>query len=145
MRENMGKIVEVITAKGHPRITARHPTTLMITKDEEVGPRGDCIIAVAASRGAAEFSYDFKKAVMSGAAVTITIEVGGRVEKVHAFGHPSLTLEHPTDLVVRKSKFICGRTLAVRADKAAAGLSRSFVGKLQSPMSVRVVIAVASP
>jgi hypothetical protein len=141
----MGKIVEVITARGHPRVTARHPTTLMITKDEEVGLKGDCIIAVAASKGAAEFNDDFKKAVRSGAAVTITIEAGGSVEKVHAFGHPSLTLEHPTDLVVRKSKFICGRTLAIRADKAAAGFSRSFVSKLQSPMSVRVVIEVASP
>ncbi|MBA7606014.1 hypothetical protein ES703_13152 [subsurface metagenome] len=139
----MGKIVEVITARGHPRVTARHPTTLMITKDEEVGPKGDCIIAVAASRGAAEFSDDFKKAIKSGAAVTITIESGGSVEKVRAFGHPSLTLEHPTDLVVRKSEFICGRTLAIRADKAAAGLSRSFVSKLQSLMSVRVVIEVA--
>ena len=141
----MEKIVEVITAKGHPRVTARHPTTLMITKDEEVGFKGDCIIAVAASKGAAEFSDDFKKAVRSGAAVTITIEAGGSVEKVHAFGHPSLTLEHPTDFVVRKSKFICGRTLAIRADKAAAGLSRSFVSKLKSPMSLRVVIGVASP
>lgn len=141
----MGKIVEVITARGHPRVTARHPTTLMITKDEEVGPKGDCIIAVAASRGAAEFSDDFKKAIKSGAAVTITIESGDSVEKVRAFGHPSLTLEHPTDLVVRKSKFICGRTLAIRADKAAAGLSRSFVSKLQSLMSVRVVIEVALP
>ncbi len=141
----MGKIVEVITAKGHPLITARHPTTLMITKDSEVGPGGDCIIAVAASKGAIEFSDEFKKAIRSGAAVTIVIESGGGVEKVHAFGHPSLTLEHPTDLVVRKSKFICGRTLAIRADKAAAGLSRSFVSKLQSPMSVSVMIEVASP
>jgi hypothetical protein len=129
----MGKIVEVITAKGHPRITARHPTTFMITRDEEVGPKGDCVIAVAASRAVVELSDDFKKAVRSGAAITVTIEAGGNVEKVHAFGHPSLTLDHPVDLVVRKSRFVCGRTLAISADKAAADFSMVFVTKLQNP------------
>ncbi|HIP58595.1 MAG TPA: DUF371 domain-containing protein, partial [Archaeoglobus profundus] len=35
---------EVITAWGHPNITAKHRTTLEITKDEELSIRGDCII-----------------------------------------------------------------------------------------------------
>jgi len=139
----MGKIIEVIRAKGHPRITARHPTTLMITKDEEVGPKGDCIVGVAANKGAVGLSGELKSALRSGAAVNITIEAGGEMEEARAFGHPSLTLVHPKDLVVRKSKFTCGRTLAVGADKAAADLSKALVAKLRDPsIEVKVTIKV---
>lgn len=125
--------MEFIEARGHPEIRPRHPTTLMVTKDEAVGPRGDCIVAVAASKGAKELNYDLKRAIRSGAPLTLTIKAGGIVERVHAFGHPSLTLEHPTDLVVRKSGFICGRTLAVGADKAAADLSAALAARLRNP------------
>lgn len=138
----MGKI-EVITAKGHPQITATHPTTLMITKDEEVGPKGDCIVGVAADKGAAGLTDELKSIIQSGAAMTVTIEVGGEVEEIHAFGHPSLSSTHPNDLVIRKSKFTCGRTLAVGADKAAANLSRALVAKLRDPSTkIKVTIEV---
>ena len=139
----MGKIVEVVTAKGHPRITARHPTTLMITKDEEVGPKGDCIVGVAANKGAAGLSVELKSALRSGAAVNITIEAGGEIDEFHAIGHPSLVLAHPKDIVVRKSMFVCERTLAVGADMAAADLSKALVAKLRDPsIEVKVTIEV---
>lgn len=133
--------IEVITAKGHPRITARHPTTLMITKDEEVGPKGDCIVGVAANKGATGLSEELKSAICLGAAVDITVEVGDEMNKIHARGHPLLTFTHPKDLVIRKSKFTCGRTLAIGADKAAVDLPRKFVTKLQDPRTkIRISI-----
>ena len=131
----MAKTVEVITARGHPRITAKHPTTLMITKDEEVGPKGGCIVGVAADKGAAELSQELKSAIRLGRAINITIGAGGEGDEIHACGHPSLTLIHPKDLVIRKSRFVCGRTLAIGADKAAADLPRKFVTKLQDPIT----------
>jgi len=113
----------------------------MITKDLEVGPRGDCIIAVAADKGAAGVGRRLKKAIRSGAPITITIEAGGITEKIRAVGHPSLMLNHPRDLVVRKSGFVCERTLAIRADKAAGDLSRDFVKHLcNSTVRVRILI-----
>jgi hypothetical protein len=140
----MGKIVEVIKAKGHPRVTATHPTTLMITKDEEVGPKGDCIVGVAADKGAAGLAEELKSIIQSGAAMTVTIEVGGEIEEIHAFGHPSSSFTHPNDLVIRKSKFTCGRTLAVGADKAAANLSRALATKLRDPSTkIKVTIEVS--
>ena len=36
-------------------------------------------------------------------------------------------------MVIRKSSYICNRTLAIKADKAAADLSRSLVEKLRKP------------
>ncbi len=115
----------------------------MITKDEGVGPKGDCIVGVAANKGAAGLSGELKLALRSGAAVNITIEVGGERDGIHACGHPSLTLIHPKDLVIRKSRFTCGRTLAVGADKAAADLSKALVAKLRDPsIEVKVTIKV---
>ncbi|MFQ6129242.1 MAG: DUF371 domain-containing protein [Candidatus Hadarchaeaceae archaeon] len=139
----MGKIVEFITARGHPLITAKHRTTLMFTKDKEVGFKGDCIVGVLADKGAAGLHEELKSALKSEAAVKITIEAGGEIEKVRTFGHPSLTFTHPKDLVIRKSRFTCGRTLSVGADKAAIDLSRALVAKLRDPSTkVKVTIEV---
>jgi hypothetical protein len=123
----------VIVARGHPGIAARHRTTFMVTKDREVGPMGDCIIAVGADKAGPDLPSELKQAIRAGQELVITLDVGGMVERVHAFGHPSLTLNHPTDLVIRKSRFICGRTLAIGADKAAADLRRKFVAALRNP------------
>jgi hypothetical protein len=42
-------------------------------------------------------------------------------------------------MVIRKSDYVCNRTLAVRADKAAKDFSRTLAKKLQDP-SQEVVI-----
>lgn len=139
----MGKIVEVITARGHPRVTVKHQTTLMFTKDREVGFKGDCIVGVLADKGATGLHEELKSTLRSGATVNITIEAEGEIEKVHAFGHPLLTLADSKDLVIRKSRFTCGRTLAVGADKAAMDLSRALVAKLRDPSTkVKVTIEI---
>lgn len=140
----METIVEVIEARGHPKITAQHKTTLMVTKDDEVGPKGDCIVAVSADKGAAELSEKLKAVIKSGVVVNIRIETSGRVEEIQAVGHPSLTFGHPRDIVIRKSGFTCGRTLAVGADKAAADLSRTLVDKLRDQVTkVKISIEVS--
>jgi hypothetical protein len=137
------KVVEVFKARGHPRITARHPTTLMITGEKEVGPKGDCIVAVGADKGAKDLSGALKRAIRAGRRVRVTLKVGDIVEVIQGFGDPSLTQENPTDLVIRKSRFTCGRTVAIKADKAASDLSRNFVSRLQYPdAEIQVLIEV---
>ena len=106
---------------------------MMITKDEEVGPGGDCIIGVKADKSAAELDPGLKRLVASGGPIVITLRVGKLVERVRAWGHPSLKLTHLSDIVVRKSRFTCSRTLAIRADKAAADLLKEFVAALKDP------------
>jgi hypothetical protein len=123
----------VIKARGHPRITARHRTTFMVTRDSEAGPKGDCIIAVGSDKAVSDLPPELKRAIKSGRELLITVRVGGLVEEVRAKGHPSLSLVHRKDLVVRKSSFICGRTLAILSNKAAADFSRDFVEKLKDP------------
>jgi len=140
---NMRKIMETILARGHPQIKARHPTTLMITKDEEVGPRGDCIVAVGADKSAEDLSETMKQAIRAGHKVRVTLKVRDIAEVIRGLGHPALALKHPTDIVIRKSRFTCGRTLAIKADKAASDLSRTFVAGLRDPAAeIRILVEV---
>ncbi|MGC8816618.1 MAG: DUF371 domain-containing protein [Candidatus Hadarchaeum sp.] len=123
----------VIRARGHPMVSAKHRTTFMITKEKDLGPKGDCVIGVGAEKSAAELDLELKRLAALAVPIVIRLRAGGFVDEVRAWGHPSLTLNHPTDIVVRKSRFICGRTLAVGADKAAADLSRELVAALRKP------------
>lgn len=128
------KAEEHLTAHGHVNIKSANRTTFEITKEEHLTPRGDCIIAVGANKAAVDLSPEFKQiARMPKAQIKIRIEVNGETETVKAKGHPALAFSHLTDLVVRKSDYICGRTLAIRADKAACDFSRKLVAKLRNP------------
>ena len=128
------KVIEVIYARGHANVQSTHKTTFQIAKEPFLSKRGDCVIAVAATKGAIDLSSNFKEtARREKARITVIIEVDKVKEVVKAQGSASLTFTHPSDLVVRKSSYVCGRTLAVRADKAANDLSRKLVEKLQNP------------
>ena len=128
------KTREVIEARGHPNILATHETTLEITKETELTKRGDCIIAVGATKASADLSAEFKEAAkQENAEITILIEAGEERETVKAKGSPQLSFEHTTDMVIRKSSYVCNRTIAIRADKTAVDLSRKLTGKLQDP------------
>jgi hypothetical protein len=137
-------VTETIVAYGHENIRATHKTTLEITKETDLSKKGDCIIAVAANKGLADLSRRFKEALCKeDAKLTIQIRIGRDVEAVKASGSPHLTLVHPTDFVVRKSNYVCGRTLAIQTDKAACGISRELVGKLQNPkQKVTIILSV---
>ena len=128
------KITEIIWAYGHKNILSTHKTTFEITKEETLTRRGNCIIAVKATKGAADMHPRFREtAKMENTRLTITIEANGIEEIVRAHGSPQLTFTNPTDIVIRKSKYVCGRTVAIGADKAAWDLSRKFVEKLRDP------------
>jgi hypothetical protein len=129
------KFSETILARGHENIHAAHRTTFEITKENTLSKKGDCIIAVSANKALADLTTQFKETLRKeNAKITIRINAGETAEVVNAFGSPKLILTHPTDIVVRKSNFICSRTLAIRADKAACDLQRKLVEKLRNPM-----------
>jgi hypothetical protein len=137
------KITETIFASGHNSIQATHKSTLEITKEAELSKRGNCIIAVSADKAMADLNSKFKNLLKENAKITITIEAGDVVEVVNALGSAELILTHPTDMVVRKSNYICNRTLAIQADKVACDLSRKFVEKLKNPkQKVKITLTV---
>ena len=140
------KATEIIYAHGHENVQSTNKTTFEITKDTYITKRGDCIIAVGATKGAADLNPKFKEVARNERArITITVEACEEVETVSARGSPKLSFTHPTDLVVRESDYVCGRTLAIRADKAARDLSRKLVGKLLNPnQRVKITLTVES-
>lgn len=122
-------------------MSARHKTTLEITKEDHLTPQGDCIIAVSADRGLTDFTEGFRKKLRSqDTLVRIKLSCENMREEITARGHPGLTLENPEEMVVRKSDFLCPRTLAIKADKAAIDLDRVFVDKLTGGALVEVEI-----
>jgi hypothetical protein len=125
---------EVIEAYGHSEISARHPTTLEITKEDRLTERGDCIIATRASKACLDLSTEFSKLVKNDEAhVTLRIEAEDWGEIIRGRGSSRLTLDHPNDLVVRKSNYVCHRTIMILADKSASDLDREFVRILRDP------------
>ena len=140
----MKPVITIISARGHENIQAIHKTTFEITKEAALTKRGDCIIAVEATKSAADLPLEFKKAARKkNAQISITIEAGEITEVVGSRGSPRLLFTHPTDLVIRKSGYICGRTLAIKADKAAGELARKLVEKIKAPnQRIKITLAV---
>lgn len=140
------KATERICARGHENIKSSNRTTFEITKETFLTKRGDCIIAVGADKGSTDLNEEFKQTAKNeGAQMTITIESGNEVETVNALGSSQLMFTSQTDLVVRKSDYVCGRTLAIRADKAAKDLSRRLVENLRNPNQIiKIMLTVES-
>jgi hypothetical protein len=136
-------LVEKINARGHMNVLAKHKTTLEITKDDHLTLKGDCIVAVSADRGPNEFSKEFLEALKKeNARLEIRMICDGIEEKVVAYGHPHLSFTNPHEMVVRKSNFVCGRTLAIKADKSSNELSREFVKKLSEGKMVKIELRI---
>ncbi len=127
-------MVEQVIAYGHENVTSRHKTTLEFTKDGEISKRADCIIGVKADKGIVDLSEEFKaKARSENAIIELTISTNGVEEKITGRGHPELTFTHPTDMVARKSEYICNRTILIKADKSSNELNRDLIERLKDP------------
>jgi len=106
----------------------------MFTRERHLSKTGDCVVGVAADKAVADLNQEFKeKLKRPNAKLTIIIEAEGLTEQIDALGSPKLILTHPTDMVIRKSNYICDRTLAIHADKSANDLPRELVEKLKNP------------
>ena len=127
------KISESLTAYGHANILGTHPTTLEITRARDVTLKGDCIVAVSASKSLSDLGEPLKRILRkSSSDVILRLEVDGLEEAIKGFGDPRLSLTSTEDMVCRKSSFVCGRTLMVRADKSAAEIDRDIIRVLRN-------------
>ncbi len=139
-------MIERITASGHRNVTSMHKTTLEVTMDAEISKRADCIIGVKADKGLKDLSEDFKnRARQKAARIQVTIKAGDAEERITGEGHPELTFSHETDMVIRKSDFICPRTLMIRADKSSNELNPKLTERLMDPnQKIEVFIELVS-
>jgi hypothetical protein len=126
------ELAETFEAWGHPNIRSTHKTTLMVTREKGLTLRGDCIVAVKAEKGLKDLDPRLKELIRcEDAKVTLTIEAGDSSFIVTGRGHPRLSLNDPVDMVIRKSGYICDRTLMIGADKAACDIPSNFATLLQ--------------
>jgi hypothetical protein len=138
------ELKEIIIGHGHKNLTSTHKTTLEITKEASLTKEGDCVIAVGTDKAIDDLTPQFKNALRRETSrLVILIEADEVTDTINARGSPHLILEHPTDIVVRRSNYISNRTLAIQADKAANDLSRELVRRLKDPkQKVKITLIV---
>ncbi len=126
-----------IEFSGHKNILSNHKKTLEITKESHLTPRGDCIVGVNAKSSCADLPKELKNKLKNpDSKIIFSIKVGDDIFEIEGWGHPELILSHTEDIVIRKSDFICPRTLAIKCDKASDSLPRDMVTALQDPKAV---------
>lgn len=139
-------VTEIIHCRGHKNVLGRHKSTFEITKETELSKNGDCIIAVGADKGAMDLSPEFREAISHEEAVLrTTLTCREHSVTIISQGSPGITLTHPTDLVWRRSCFVCSRTIAVYSDHTAALLPREMMAALQSGAELVVTLSVEGP
>lgn len=125
-----------IKFSGHENIRSNHKKTIEITKELNLTPRGDCIIGINASSSCFDLPTPLKEKIQNpDSKVRFSIRVEEHEFTVEGRGHRDLTLTHKEDIVIRKSDFVCPRTLAVKCDKASDLLPREMVKLLQNPQA----------
>ncbi len=123
-----------IKFSGHENIRSNHQKTIEITKESSLTPRGDCIVGVNATSSCNDLPQKIKDSLRDpDSKVTFSISVNTHEFTIVGRGHPDLILTHEEDIVLRKSDFICPRTLAIKCDKASDLLPREMVSLLQNP------------
>lgn len=127
-------VQEEINFRGHPNIRSLHERTVEITKNENLTIRGDCIIGVKANKSCADLNERLKRNLQSADAIAkIEIAVGSESLTLRGEGDSRLTLSDEHDIVIRKTRFICPRTLSIKCDIASSDVPRDMIGLLQDP------------
>jgi hypothetical protein len=125
-------VEDEVTFYGHSNVRSLHAKTIEITKDEHLTVRGDCIIGVRASKACADLDNSIRRRLMTNdAIVKIKIMVGGETFAINGRGDEHLSLLNSHDIVIRRTGFVCPRTMSVRCDKASCDIPRTMVNMLQ--------------
>jgi len=122
-------IVELVEARGHPNVRAKHRTTIEVTTENYLTPRGDCIVGVNADKAAADLDRRFVEQLRNGSLTAIFV-ASGEAQVVRARGVPSLTSTNESKLIIRRSQYVESATVGVEADRSA-GLGQEIRGAVE--------------
>jgi|SRR5208337_455028 len=137
---------ETVHCRGHPLVLGTHPTTFEVTREEHLTENGNCIIGVAADKGCAGLSAVFKEVLAHDDAVLVTrLECGGSMAVVKSRGSSRFSLDHPADMVWRRSPFACGRTIGILSDCVAATLPEALIRNLAAGKEMVITLTVTRP
>ncbi len=126
--------VETVKAHGHPNIRGTHRSTIEITREEELTPRGDCIIGVGADKAINDLSPEFLETLKNDDAVLIAIlSTSSYRDTILAQGSRNLILDSNEKIIIRKSSYIEPSTLGIKSNKAARDINRGLINELRNP------------
>jgi hypothetical protein len=126
-------VQDEVTFYGHTNIQSLHAKTIEITKDEHLTPKGDCIIGVKANKACADLDESLKHRLKSNSAVVrIEIMIGDDSFNIKGRGDERLSLLNVQDIVIRRTNFVCPRTMSVLCDGASSDVPRKLVKMLQN-------------
>jgi uncharacterized protein len=131
-------------ARGHSNITSRHKTTFEVTMDAQMGKTADCIVGVSSEVSLDDLPAKIRRGLKDEKQlIRVILETENASDEIRGYGHPALTLDHPTDIVCRRSNYTCSRTLMIKADKAAFDLKRELVEDLKAgePMKINIILS----
>lgn len=124
-------------AFGHENVVGDHKTTLELTSEKFLTREGTCIIGIRSNQTLSQLTPEIKALASSkDTRIVLKLRMKGETQEIIGRGDPGLTYSDSVSMVVRKSTYVCGRTLMVEADKAASDLDRSFVELLKSHETV---------
>lgn len=126
-----------ITAYGHENIQCTHPTTIEVTKEPFLTKRGDCIIGVRCSHSLSDLRE--KLSLFKGSRITVIFQAASITDEVTGFVHPALTFTDVNAIILRKSSFLCPKTLLIQSNKAAIHVKRELVEKMKDPQQKMVI------
>lgn len=131
-----------IAFHGHRNVRALHRSTIEVTKDEHLTLRGDCIVGVKADKACRDINALIGDRVREdGREMRFTILVRDMEWRFTAKGCRMLTLEDDRSIVIRKSRYICPRTLAIMSNASAIDMPREMVRMLMDE-STRGVLMI---
>jgi len=137
---------ETIYCRGHPLVLGNHPTTFEVTREDRLTKNGNCIIGIAADKGCNGLSIEFKQVLSHDDAVLFSrLSCGGVTAEVRSRGSSVLTLDHPTDMVWRRSSFVCGRTIGILSDHVAVTLPKTLIANLVAEKEMIVTLTATRP
>ena len=129
-------------AWGHENVLATHRSTFEITRDDYLTPRGDCIIGIRSPLAAAHLPEWFKRDARSEESIIIAILCAeGICDSVVGRGSANLTFSDERRMVFRRSTFVAGDTVMIRASKAARHLRRDLVEALKRGVRLTVMLS----
>jgi hypothetical protein len=137
---------EIIHCRGHPFVLGTHPTTFEVTREVHLTKKGNCIIGVSADKSCTRLSAEFKRMLTHDDAILITsLSCDGKTVEVKSRGSSQFTLDHPTDMVWRRSSFVCGRTIGIMSDHVAATLPESLLANLVEGKEMVITLTAKRP
>lgn len=135
------KAKEIITCYGHENVRAEHRSTFEITKEENLTKAGTCIIGINADKGAADLEENFKKILSDDRSILNTTLIIENINfSILSCGSSKMAFTHSTDLVWRRSNFVCSRTIGIYSDFSAVSIPRNIIDLLKTGAKMTVVM-----